>query len=125
MADDITIPVAAVTGSTGLVTLLIGWWKHNSRLKDADERLGRVDEKFERLEAKIDDGDKNIALQAASVAQNLSAFQLDAEKRYAKDEPIQATLARLHDRIDVLATREDVKELRDDIKKLMGKSGVA
>lgn len=118
MPDDITIPVAAVTGSGGLLAFLAGWFRHNSR-------IGEIEGKIETLETKLDDGDKNAALAAAAVAQNLATFQLEAEKRFAKDESVQATLARLHSRIDEMVTKEEFKEARDDIKKLLVKAGVA
>jgi hypothetical protein len=112
MSDDITIPIEALGGSGLLVTFvmgIIGWC-----VRSHDKRL-----------EKIESDNAATAAAARLVATDLSEFELDAEKRFAKEETTQASLARIHDRIDLLATKDDVKELRDDIKKLMGKTGVA
>jgi len=62
-----------------------------------------------------------------TVAQSVAAFQPDAQRRYAKDESAQQSLARIHTRLDEAATKEDVRELRDDlredIKTLIAMSG--
>jgi hypothetical protein len=112
MSDEITIPIAALGGGTGLVGLLTVIGGYLFRSHDA------------RLKA-IEEDNKANAAAARLVATDLSEFELEAEKRFAKEETMQASLGRIHDRIDLLATKDDVKELRDDIKKLMGKTGVA
>lgn len=45
---------------------------------------------------------------------DLAAHKLDAEKRFAKEETMQASLGRIHDRID---------EIGSDIKVLIGRVG--
>lgn len=42
------------------------------------------------------------------VERDLSNFKLDAEKRFAKEETMQTSLARIHDRLDKLP-----REIRD------------
>jgi len=107
MADDITIPIAAL-GGVGTLRSLVGGWLLNSH----DKRLEKIETENEAN-----------AAAARSVATNLAAYQLDSEKRFAKEESVQASLARLHERIDETATKADVRELRDDIKVLIGKTG--
>jgi hypothetical protein len=127
MADEITIPLAAIGGSSGVLSLVGGWFlrSHNERIKkiEADNK--------ERLQ-KIEDENKVNAVAVQSVATNLAAYQLDSEKRFAKEESVQQSLARLHERIDSTATKDDLKELksdvgglRDDIKILIGRAGAA
>jgi hypothetical protein len=120
MADDITIPIASLGGIGVLITTVIGWFlrSHNERIKKIES------DNKERLQ-KMEDDNKANAAAAALVATNLATFQLEAEKRFAKEETMQASLARIHDRLDVTATKDEVKEIRDDIKKLLVKAGVA
>lgn len=44
--------------------------------------------------------------------QDLADYKLDSEKRFAKEESMQFSLGRLHDRMDVIS---------DDIKQILGK----
>ena len=112
MADDITIPV----GQGGLLLLIFGWWKHNSRLRENEALVNG-------LQTKIDNVDRNAGLATAAVAQS----QLASDRRFAKDVTVQQRLARIHMRLDETATNDDVPELRDDlhedIKTPIAKSG--
>jgi hypothetical protein len=87
---------------------LLGGWNlrsHNKRLEESEN-------------------DNAAAFAAATtVNTNLLAFQTEAEKRHAKVESTQQILARLHDRIDMLATRDEMKEVPEDIEKLLGNLG--
>jgi hypothetical protein len=107
MIDDITIPVAAL-GGAGTLLSVIGGWLLNSH-----------DKRLEKIETQI----AATAAVARSVATSLAAYQLDSEKRFAKEDSVQASLARIHNRLDDTATSKDVRELRDDIKVLIGKTG--
>jgi len=95
MADEILTPVVALGGSGGLLSLLGGYFlkTHNERIK------------------KIEDGNANIAT-------NLSSYQLDSEKRFAKqddvkamDAELKASIERLHSRLDQTATARDMQDL--------------
>lgn len=59
------------------------------------------DDKLKKIE---DDGEKNVT--------ELYNFRLEAEKRFAKEETLQASLSRIHDRID---------DMGKDIKTLIGR----
>jgi|SRR5579871_2824319 len=119
MADEITIPVAALGTGGGLLGILhvFGGWV----LRSHDKRL-----------EKIEKDSKSNGDAAQAVAADLGTYKLDSEKRFAKEESVQASLARVHDRLDVTATKDDLKDLksdvgglRDDIKILIGKAGAA
>ena len=49
---------------------------------------------------------------------DLSNHKLDAERRYAKEDTLQNSLSRIHNRLDVTASKYDIDELRADIKTL-------
>lgn len=51
------------------------------------------------------------------VSDDLSTHKLDSEKRFAKDETLQQTLARVHDRIDKM--QESMHSGFDEIKTLL------
>lgn len=59
------------------------------------------------------------------INQDLSNYKLDSEKRFAKEETMQASLARIHDRLDLHAAeaREASSEIHNDIKTLILKFG--
>lgn len=92
---------------------LIAWLMNRSI-----NRLDKDSEKSaERHEA--------AAKERAEIKQDIANFKLDVATNYAKESTVQASLSRIHDRIDEGQKRneENFDDLRDDIKTLIGKVG--
>src|SRR3984885_2619573 len=82
MSDEITIPIAAIGGTGGLLSIIGGYLlrSHNERIK------------------RIEQGNESNAKTASDLAIELANYKLDSEKRFAKDANVQASFSRLHDR---------------------------
>ncbi len=77
---------------------VIGYW-----IKKNDSRV----DKIETIQEKT--------------SENIANYKLESEKRYAKEETLQSSLARIHDRLDAnnANAEKNFKELRDLIIKEM------
>lgn len=106
MTEEITIPVAAVGGIGSLLSIIGGWF-----LKAHDKRIEGIEK-----------NSVQIMREGIALALSLSEYKTDSEKRFAKEETMQASLSRIHDRLDLTATAADVYELRHDIKTLLARS---
>lgn len=77
--------------------------------------VNRNDRRLDKAEESVDDVKERLNRHMISSQEQWT----DAEKRFAKEDTVQSTLARLHDRIDNTASKDDIIEVRNDIKGLL------
>ena len=65
--------------------------------------------RFEALENRHSKRMDNVEVVALKAAEDINEFKLDAEKRFAKEETMQASLSRIHDRMDDIGS--DIKQI--------------
>lgn len=95
---DIGIMDGVWGGGATVITTIGGWLikGHNDRIKKIEDEQDILDK-------------------------DLSTYKLDSEKRYAKEDTLQLSLSRIHDRLDYTATKNDLMSLKEDIKTLLQK----
>lgn len=101
MADELTIAI----GGGGTLLSAIGGWilkAHNRRLE------------------KMEQSAESNAKESLNIRADLADYKLDSEKRFAKEDTLQSSLARIHDRLDHTATKDDVKGIQDDVSGIQG-----
>lgn len=97
----------------GTMTLAAMGWFTRSHEKQIDGQIKRM----EAMENNVRDG-VNMHMQ---LKDQFHRYQLDATNTFAKETTLQASLGRIHDRLDDHSekTEQNFKDLRDDIKELM------
>lgn len=99
MADEITL---AIGGGGTLFSAIFGYF-----LKSHNRRL-------EKMEYNAESNVKEYL----SIRADIADYKLDAERRFAKEETLQSSLARIHGRLDYTATKDDLKIIQDDVSSI-------
>ena len=64
---------------------------------------------------------KDIEIKQNAADKDLASHKLDSERRYAREETLQSSLARIHTRLDETASKDDIAQLYNNIKNFLGK----
>lgn len=130
MTDDLVIPIKILGAEGGILAVVGGWLRW--LLSNMNGRIERMEQGTMALSLAASDIAKALEISNARIAKDLvesnakialdlSDYKIDSEKRFAKEDTLQLSLGRIHERLDKTATSVEVHELRDDIKSLMSK----